>query len=87
MHDFLMDTVKREAQYYLNNEVTLRIVASIFGVSKSAVHYHFRKCLKESDPELYKEVALLLDKNREERCYRGGRATAEKYRRLRGGSN
>ena len=51
-----------------------------FGISKSTVHKDVSERLKTASPSLYSKVRHLLDKNKEERHIRGGRATREKYR-------
>ena len=69
-------------QYLVNNESTVRATASHFGISKSTVHKDVSERLEEIDPELYKKVKNLLDKNKSERHLRGGKATKLKYLNL-----
>ncbi len=73
------------ARYIVDTGDTVRGAAREFGVSKSTVHSDVAKKLRKTDPELWRAAAAVLNKNREERHLRGGAATREKYRRLRGG--
>lgn len=61
---------------------TIREVAKIIGLSKSAVHYHLN-VLKETKPDIYEEVRKVLDKNLEEAHLRGGEATRRLFQRKR----
>lgn len=81
MRDYIEDRVMRIAQYVVEKKVTVRQVASQFGVSKSTVHKDLTDRLLEIDPVLFKEARIVLDVNKSERHIRGGRATKEKYRK------
>ncbi|MBQ7309489.1 MAG: sporulation transcriptional regulator SpoIIID [Clostridia bacterium] len=61
---------------------TVRKAAAQFGVSKSTVHKDVTERLKKINPPLYREVDIILKKNKEERHLRGGEATKQKYIRL-----
>ena len=50
-----------------------------FGVSKSTVHKDITERLRKVNPQLYKQVAEILQINKEERHIRGGMATKRKY--------
>lgn len=67
------------ASYMLENESTVRAVAKKFGISKSTVHKDVTQNLKIVNPELYKKVHELLEKNKQERHLRGGEATKQKF--------
>ena len=68
------------ASYLVENQATVRAVASKFGISKSTVHKDVTKSLKSINDPLYREVQRVLEKNKKERHLRGGEATKKKYR-------
>jgi len=63
----------------LQTSSTVRACAQHFGISKSTVHKDITHILKKQNPALYKKIKALLDKNRQERHFRGGEATRKKY--------
>ena len=65
--------------YIVENRATVRATARQFKISKSTVHKDVTDRLKVYKPELYKQVAKVLKKNKDERHIRGGIATREKY--------
>ncbi len=69
-------------EYIYEQKATVRTAAKKFGVSKSTVHKDVSERLKTINPTLYKQVSLVLQKNKEERHLRGGMATKEKYKKL-----
>ena len=71
------------AEYIIKNGATVRSAAKKFGVSKSTVHKDVSERLRHLNPELYSEVKAVLEKNKQERHIRGGKATKEKYAQLR----
>ncbi|MBR2638978.1 MAG: sporulation transcriptional regulator SpoIIID [Oscillospiraceae bacterium] len=71
------------AEYIIENGATVRAAAKKFGVSKSTVHKDVSERLRRLNPELYFEVKAVLEKNKQERHIRGGKATKEKYAKLR----
>ena len=71
------------AEYIIENGTTVRAAAKKFGVSKSTVHKDVSERLKHLNPNLYSEVKAVLEKNKQERHIRGGKATKEKYAKLR----
>ncbi len=71
------------AEYIIENKATVRSAAKKFGVSKSTVHKDVSERLKHLNPNLYSEVKAVLEKNKQERHIRGGKATKEKYAKLR----
>ena len=71
------------AEYIIENGATVRSAAKKFGVSKSTVHKDVSERLRRLNPKLYLEVKAVLEKNKQERHLRGGKATKEKYAKLR----
>ena len=71
------------AEYIIENGATVRSATKKFGVSKSTVHKDVSERLRHLNPELYLEVKAVLEKNKQERHLRGGKATKEKYAKLR----
>ena len=70
------------AEYIIENGATVRSAAKKFGVSKSTVHKVVSERLKHLNPYLYSEVKAVLEKNKQERHIRGGKATKEKYAKM-----
>ena len=70
------------AEYIIENGATVRSAAKKFGVSKSTVHKDVSDRLKHLNPDLYSEVKAVLEKNKQERHIRGGKATKEKYAKM-----
>ena len=66
--------------YIIENESTVRAAAKVFKISKSTVHKDVTERLKKENPQLYKQVKKILEKNKEERHIRGGLATRRKYK-------
>lgn len=75
--------IKKVARFMIDKGATVRRTAMEFGVSKSTIHVNVTKRLKKIDPNLYKKVKKVLDKNKAERAIRGGMATRKKYLRIR----
>jgi sporulation transcriptional regulator SpoIIID len=73
-------------EYIIENKATVRKAAKKFGVSKSTVHKDVSERLKYVDPQLYKEVKIILEINKAQRHIRGGMATRRKYREGNAGS-
>lgn len=71
------------AEYIIENKATVRAAAKKFGVSKSTIHKDVSERLRHLNPNLYSEVKTILEKNKQERHIRGGKATKEKYAKLR----
>ena len=66
-------------EYIIENDATVRAAAKQFKISKSTVHKDVTERLKSNDPVLWKQVNVVLQKNKKERHIRGGMATKEKY--------
>ena len=69
------------AVYIIENSATVRAAAKHFGISKSTVHKDVTERLRYDNPQLYRLVKKVLEKNKQERHIRGGMATREKYLR------
>ena len=67
------------ATYLIENNATVRAVASKFGISKSTVHKDLTQTLKKVNKDLYYEAKSVLNRNKSERHLRGGEATRNKY--------
>lgn len=70
------------ARYLLEKNATVRQAARVFGISKSTVHKDVTSILQKQNFALYQSVKELLEKNKQERHFRGGEATRQKYRLL-----
>ncbi len=70
------------AHYIIDSKDTVRGAAKKFGISKSTVHKDVSERLKKINPNLAKEVRVILDENKAERHMRGGMATKLKYSHL-----
>lgn len=69
-------------EYIIEKGATVRSAAKEFGVSKSTVHKDVSERLRRINPDLFREVREVLEKNKRERHIRGGIATKEKYARM-----
>lgn len=70
------------AQYIIDSKDTVRGTAKKFGISKSTVHKDVSERLKKINPNLARQVRIVLDENKAERHIRGGMATKLKYSNL-----
>ena len=70
------------AEFIIEKGATVRAAAKNFGVSKSTVHKDVSERLCHINRELYAEVKAVLERNKQERHIRGGKATKEKYAKL-----
>lgn len=73
------------ANYIIDNKCTIRDAAKKFKISKSTVHLDVTSRLKELNPSLYKKIRVILDMNLDERPYKGGEATKNKYKLIKNG--
>lgn len=80
MEAYIESRVLDIAAYIVETGATVRTAAKEFGVSKSTVHKDITARLKQIDRALAKDVAAVLEVNKEERHLRGGYATYLKYR-------
>ena len=67
------------AVYVIETGATVRAAAQRFGISKSTVHKQLTERLRQCNYPLYLQVRKILDKNKQERHFRGGMATKRKY--------
>lgn len=67
-------------EYIIENDATVRAAAKQFKISKSTVHKDVTERLKSNDPALWKQVNVVLQRNKKERHIRGGLATRRKYK-------
>ena len=68
------------AVYMIETGATVRSAAQKFGISKSTVHKDLTQRLRQCNYPLYKQVRVILDRNKEQRHIRGGLATRQKYK-------
>ena len=66
-------------EYILDTGATVRATAKVFKISKSTVHKDVTERLSHDNPQLYRQVKQVLEKNKQERHIRGGMATKRKY--------
>ena len=71
-------------EYIVENKTTVRQTAKVIGISKSTVHIDVTKRLGEIAPLLAGKVNEVLQSNKSQRHIRGGEATREKYRLIKG---
>ncbi len=80
MREQTVDRAVILGEYIIETGATVRACAKIFKISKSTVHKDVTERLSKENPQLYKEVKLVLEKNKQERHIRGGMATRRKYK-------
>ena len=80
MNDSLEDRARELAVYIIETGATVRAAAKHFHISKSTVHKDLSQRLPLVSPLLYRQVRLILDRNKQERHIRGGMATRMKYK-------
>lgn len=54
------------ADYYIENESTVRETAKIFDISKTTVHINLSQDLKKLDRRRYRKARRILDKHKKE---------------------
>ncbi len=80
MEAYIESRVLDTANFIIETGATVRRAAKEFGISKSTVHKDMTARLKHIDKAMAKEVAAVLETNKEERHIRGGYATYLKYK-------
>ena len=84
----MADTIDQRAcelaVYIIETGATVRAAAQHMGISKSTVHKDLTQKLPKCNINLYNQVRPILDTNKAQRHIRGGNATREKYRKIRG---
>ena len=82
MKAYIEERVVTLANYIVENNATVRDAAKVFGISKSSVHKDVAERLWEINKPLAKAVQVVLEKNKADRHLRGGRATKQKYEKM-----
>ena len=82
--DAIRERVLTLGTYIRDTHATVRDAAARFGISKSTVHKDMTQKLQRIDPAMFSAVREVLEENKAERHLRGGEATKQKYRRMRG---
>lgn len=82
MNEAIRRRVLYQAKVMLDNQLTVREVAKIIGLSKSTIHKDLTEKLKLIDENLFDEITDLLEYNKNIRHIRGGQKTKEKYENL-----
>lgn len=67
-------------EYIIETGATVRAAGKQFNISKSTVHKDVTERLSHIQPQLYRQVKKVLEKNKQERHVRGGLATRRKYK-------
>ncbi len=80
MRETLPDRAVILGEYILDTGATVRAAAKVFKISKSTVHKDVTERLRYDNPQLYRRVKEVLEKNKQERHIRGGMATRKKYK-------
>ncbi len=80
MRGYIEQRVMQVANYILETGTTVREAAKQFGVSKSTIHKDMCDRLEKLNLQMYRQVRVVLDKNKAERHLRGGEATHRKYK-------
>ena len=70
------------AEYILKNKTTVRATAKVYNVSKSTIHNDIQKRLIKLNKSYYYDVVKILQFNFDQKHLRGGRATKEKYSKI-----
>lgn len=79
MSEAIIERVKKETDYIIETEKTIREIAKIFGISKSTVHKDLQERLYFIDKKLHKKVEDILKYHLKIRHIRGGESTRKKY--------
>lgn len=80
----IYERVMKASRYILANSSTVRGTCKALHLGRSTVHKDFVVRLHDIDAELYKDVTILLQKNKRERSMRGGEATRQRCLRIYG---
>ena len=74
--------VREITNYYMNNKVTVRETAKVFGISKSTVSKYLSYMIIKLDPLYAREVKKELDRRKYEGQLKGGSVTYMKWKGL-----
>lgn len=72
---------KELGRYMVLHQCSIRKVADEKNIARSIVYRDLTVLLPQYDPELYKQVRMLLDKNKAERCQRASAAIRKKQQK------
>lgn len=84
MKDHIAQRVTTVANYIVESNATVRNAAKTFGVSKTTIHRDLRERLPKLNIALSEKAILVIDKHIEERSLKGGNATRNRWKHLRG---
>ena len=84
MQDYIVERIKSEANFIVENKSTVRAVAKSFGLSKSTIHRDLTKLLPTINPALAEKVREVLSFNTTVRHIRGGIATKRRWQHING---
>lgn len=79
MNRIIYNRILDEANYIINNDMTIREVASIFNISKSTVHKDVSKKLYFIDKDMSNKVSIILKKHTSIKHINGGEGTKRKF--------
>ena len=82
MKHYIASRVHEIADYVITTNATVRQAGKQFAVSKSTVHKDLQQRLKQLDTAKWHKVMKILDGNFAQRHIRGGKATQQKYLRI-----
>lgn len=80
MREIAEDRAEILGEYIIDTGATVRATAKVFKISKSTVHKDVTERLRHENPQLYRQVKTVLERNKQERHIRGGMATRRKYK-------
>jgi putative DeoR family transcriptional regulator (stage III sporulation protein D) len=83
LKEYIAQRVMAIADYMIERKCTVRDAAAKFKISKSTVHKDISERLKMISPTKANLAKELLETNKSERNIQGGKATKEKYAKLR----
>lgn len=78
-----IDTIKDIISLILDENCTLRECAGYLGVSKSTVHTIIHNDIRKNFYSYYIKITNVLEKHFKEKHINGGRATHDKYEKIR----
>ena len=84
MNNKIYNRIKKESNYIINNNMTIRQIAKKIKVSKSTVHKDLHERLYYINKDIYIKVDEILKEHLQTRHIKGGLATKMKYKRRKG---
>ncbi len=85
MNNRIYKRIIKEANYAINDNMTIRQIAKHMNISKSTVHKDLHERLCEINKKMYYTVDNIMKKHIKVRHINGGNATKKKYEKLRKG--